>query len=386
MATENSTIPISPITERILQAADTHASLISQIAALEHAPPTLEQQHAYLQDLKANLLDLKKELVKLRAFTSKERKEHQDLRDSFARRYAHKLTGRSEKFVSKIEKEEREYLEAYHNQQVAEEKERYLEDTIAKTEKQITELTVQTKEYHNLKEKAKELYNRVFEGPTPDFPEEDQMELAVENAKVAFADAQSRYNADHEAQIALANAEQVVARAVGFADGALSASTWDLWGGGGLADFLERDNLSKAQSSLSQAQMFLSQAVVLQREIGPFQDVEVANGHIFSDIFFDNVFTDYQFHEKVKKTNLQVKKLFLQVRGEGQKQRARALDSKNNLGEAKAQLSAARTELENIRREVFERVSGVPGSIGVPPAYGTVGSPPPADSSETQHI
>jgi len=371
------TMPSSPITERILQAADTHASLISQMADLEHVPATLEQQETYLKDLDANLLKLKKELGRLRSITSKERKEHQDLRDSFARRYAHKLTGRSEKFVSKIEKEEREFLDAHHNQQVAEEREQYLEETIAETNQRVADLTIQAREYESLRQRSEELYNRVFEGPTPGFPEEDQMELAVENAKSFFTESQARYSSDVFAQSLLAKAEGLIALAVRHSESALSASTWDLWGGGTVADILERDSLSKAQATLSQAQMLLAQAVDRQNAIGPFENVTVASGHVLGDVIFDNPFSDYQFREKIKKTHFQLRALYRQVKNEAQTQKLRTLDSKNNQGDAKAQLTSARSELEQIRREVFERVTGVPCSVGTPPAYDAMGSPPP---------
>ncbi|KAK6536867.1 hypothetical protein TWF281_001076 [Arthrobotrys megalospora] len=366
---------MADIRTRILEAADTHISLISQMEDVEHAPFTLEQQTKYLDDLKGTLSSLKTELEKLRKLTSKERKGHQDLRDSFARRYAHKLTGRSEKFVSKIEKEEREYLDALHNERAAEEKERYLEETISETEQRVAELTTQANRYVNLKEQSEQLYKKVFDGPTPEFPEEDQMEIAVQHAKDFFAEAQTRCNNDQEAAKLMVRAEKSVAKAVKFCDEALSASSWDLWGGGTVADIIERDNLSKAKSTVSQAQMLLGQATGLQAAIGPFDDVKVASGHS-ADIFLDNPISDYEFHKKVKETYVQMRLLHQKVQLELQTQRGRALDSKNNMEDAKTQLATARAELEKVRREVFESVTGIPCSTGTPPAYDAMDSPP----------
>ncbi|KAK6361301.1 hypothetical protein TWF730_005036 [Orbilia blumenaviensis] len=368
-------IAMADIRTRILEAADAHISLISQLSDLEHAPFTLEQQSTYLNDLKKTLSDLKTELEKLRKITSKERKDHQDLRDSFARRYAHKLTGRSEKFISKIEHEEREYLDALHNERAAEEKERYLEETIAETESRVNELTIQANQYTDLKEKSEQLYKKVFDGPTPEFPEEDQMEIAVQHAKDFYAEAQSRSNTDHEAEKLMFKAERTVARAVKFCDDALSASSWDVWGGGTVADMIERDNLSKAKATLSQAQMLLRQAIGLQDAIGPFDDVKIAGGHC-ADIFLDNPFSDYEFHKKVKETYVQMRLLHQKVQLELQAQRGRALDSKNNMEDAKSQLAAARAELDKVRREVFERVTGISCETGTPPAYDAMDSPP----------
>ncbi|KAF3936788.1 hypothetical protein ABW19_dt0203275 [Dactylella cylindrospora] len=368
---------MATLTDRIFAAADTHASLLSQMADLEHAPFTLEQQQLYLDDLKETLTSLKKELEDLRTVTSKERKLHQDLRDSFARRYAHKLTGRSDKFVSMIEKEEREFLDALQTQRAAEAKEKYLEETIAETEARVKELSVQNTQYEALREQAKQLYKQVFQGPTLEFPEEDQMEVAVQNAKEGFAEAQARYDADVEAEKILKKAERIVGKAFDFCQNALGASTFDLWGGGQVADLMERDSLSRAQACLSQAQMLLTQAVGLQSLIGPFPEVAVTQGHVLGDVIFDNPLSDYKFREKVLGTNMEMHKLHRAVKIELQRQKLRALDAKNELGNAKTQLAAARAELDKVRREVFEEVTGIKCVMGIPPAYDAMDSPPP---------
>ncbi|KAF3921940.1 hypothetical protein ABW20_dc0102411 [Dactylellina cionopaga] len=360
---------MSAFRRKLLEAADTHRSLISQIADLEHAPSALKQQTVYLNNLNSTLKTLKTELKKLRATTTKEQNQHQDLRNSFARRYAYSLTGRSEKFTSRIEKEEKEYLEASRDQKLAEEKERYLEETVAETTKQVSELTLQAKEYDNLKLRSDQLYQYVFEGPNPEFPEEDRMEHAVKNSEELVAKTQSRYTADCEAGTILVRTEKVVSNTVGYCKTALSAATWDLWGGGTLADMIERDNLRKAEVSLVRVEMLLDQAMALQRAIGPFSDVKVASGHIIGDIIFDNPISDYKFREKIKKTNAQIIKLHGEVKVEIQKQAGRTRESRINLENATSQLAIARKELENVRREVFERVTGVQCTIKTPPAY-----------------
>lgn len=83
---------------------------MAAIAELDYIPSAVSQQTAYLKDLEVQLRRSEEKLKKLAETTKKERKEHEALRDSTARRLAHKLTGRREKFEARASKEERYVL------------------------------------------------------------------------------------------------------------------------------------------------------------------------------------------------------------------------------------------------------------------------------------
>ncbi|KAJ7452068.1 hypothetical protein B0H11DRAFT_299908 [Mycena galericulata] len=70
------------------------------------------QQESYVAGLRAERAEAAARVRVLERHAKRERKEHEALRDSTARRLAHKLTGRKEKFEAKTSKEEREYVEA----------------------------------------------------------------------------------------------------------------------------------------------------------------------------------------------------------------------------------------------------------------------------------
>lgn len=94
---------------QIRSSASYHLSLLQTLESLQYAPSALNQQSKYLRDLQAELASVKKEVKQLGEKTKKERKEHEELRDSTTRRLAARLKGKSglEKFEAKKEKEER---------------------------------------------------------------------------------------------------------------------------------------------------------------------------------------------------------------------------------------------------------------------------------------
>jgi len=103
----------APSTPQIIRDnAPYHSQILAHISELDYVPSTLSHQISYVQDLEARVQQSETRLKKLSQLTAKERKEHESLRDSIARRLAHKLTGRKEKFEAKESKEEREYVEA----------------------------------------------------------------------------------------------------------------------------------------------------------------------------------------------------------------------------------------------------------------------------------
>ncbi|EEB93451.1 hypothetical protein MPER_07886 [Moniliophthora perniciosa FA553] len=84
-----------------------HAELIKSLEEMQYAPSALTQQTSYLTDLEEQLKVTKEKVDKLSQVTKKERKEHEKMRDSTARKLAARISGKKEEFEAKKEKEER---------------------------------------------------------------------------------------------------------------------------------------------------------------------------------------------------------------------------------------------------------------------------------------
>ena len=98
---------MSETQEAILANATYHSRLLTTIGDLEYVPSAKKHQISYIEDLEGQLATIQKEVAQLAEKTKKERKEHESLRDSTGRRFAHKLMGKAEKYEAKANKEER---------------------------------------------------------------------------------------------------------------------------------------------------------------------------------------------------------------------------------------------------------------------------------------
>lgn len=84
-----------------------HAVLLETIAALDYVPSALDEQRRMIKNLQAQEMETFEKLRELEKTTVKERKEHEELRDSTARRLAAKIAGHKDEFEAKASKEER---------------------------------------------------------------------------------------------------------------------------------------------------------------------------------------------------------------------------------------------------------------------------------------
>ncbi|MEV0822503.1 hypothetical protein [Nonomuraea rubra] len=129
-----------------------------------------------------------------------------------------------------------------------------------------------------------------------------------------------------------------------FLDSARKASTFDVLGGGLLADAFEHDRLTSADKAAWHAQRALD---VFARELA---DTGIAARPVmpkvdtrwFVDAFFDNIISDVLKHQRIEKTRTEVKNLAQWVR-----------ETRANLKGRQTQLLAERTQLLTRRKELL---------------------------------
>jgi len=374
---------MSQLTQALTNAASRNRELLSVLAETDYADKTLQQNAAYIADLDSQIKATDKELKKLHSVTEDERKDHVKYRDSTFKRYAHKLGGKKgeAKFVSKSEKEEREFLAAWQKEREAEERRAELQRALNTANEDRQRFDSDKARNTGAQHDLDQLYASIFSGPTPEVPGEDQLEAAVHNAKQHLEQTQSQYNTENAALEALRRVEdRMEAARAGMAD-ALEMSRFDMMGGGTFVDMMERDALSKAAVALSESLRHMDEARRLQPAIAHVREVHVDMGHMVSDVMFDNIFSDMAQHDRIHESNNQLTEARLQLNGQIDLQIQRAKGSVEALKQARAAMEEARIELQNIRAEAFEKLAGGAGVSGYeaapPPSYtmaeGTVG-------------
>lgn len=103
-----------------------------------------------------------------------------------------------------------------------------------------------------------------------------------------------------------------------------------------------------------------------------------------SDVFFDNFFTDYMFHQKIQQAAMDLRRALGQLQSVvGQSQQHLENLSRQGRDRANA-LESARGKLESTRRGIMEGAGGV-----APPTYTAPGpnpnAPPPSGPAPSYH-
>ena len=359
---------MSQLSSTLAQASQRNHELLSTLSQTDYAAPALMQNIAYITNLQSQIAATAKKLKGLHAITEDERKDHVKYRDSTVKRFMHKLGGEKgkAKFASKQEKEEREFLEAWQKERVADERRDELARALENAENDKGNLESDKVRHDQAQSELDHMYQSIFGGPTPEVLGEDRMEWSVNSARDWYQQCQTQAGSEKHAMEALQRADQTLEKARNDMINAHDMSRMDMWGGGTFTDMMERDALSQAQKNITQSLRHMDEACRTQPAIKHLSDVTIDQGHIMSDMIFDNIFTDAAQHDRIKASEAQLLKSIGQLKGQMREQEQRVKDSQAQLQQASQGLEGARQELQRIRAEACERLAG--GS-DVPPSY-----------------
>lgn len=366
---------MSQLSQQLHEAAGKNRELLTTLSQTDYAPPALRQNEAYIGDLRKQIAQTDQEIAKFHNITEKERKEHTKIRDSVARKYMHKLGGSKgeEKFKSKQEKEEREFMEAWQREREAQERREALGKALESAEQEKKSQEADKSRHDQAQQELDQMYNSIFSGPTPDVPGEDEREHAVYQAREWYNQCETQMRHEKQAMEALDRAQRQLGAARRDMDDALSASNVDRFGGGALFDMMERDALSRGQVKLSECLRAMDDARRSQPAIPDLSEVNIDNGHFMSDVLFDNIFTDMAQHDRIRNSTAQMDRALHHLGSIVGEQNGRLQHAQEQHWQASKQLEDARVELQRIRSQAFEQAEGSGGAgyeqSGAPPAY-----------------
>lgn len=358
-------LTMSNVHDQITSAGPRNAELLDILAKTDYAPAALKQQVAFMNDVQATLKQTNVRISELEQSVQKELKDHEKYRDSTMRRFAYKVGGKKERFEEKASKEEREYFDAVVAKKAAEDERLMLNNQLnqAHQVKQQIEGAAQT--HRKAQEELNELYNSIFAGPTPEFPEEDSKEYPVYEAEKRRAYLQTKLSKGSQAGKLLQEAQHAINTCLNQMFDAKDYSTWDVFGGGLLADGLERNALSKAASSAAQVNMLCDHARRLDGHIPQLHTLQIAQENMLSDVVFDNIFSDLHFQDKIKKSITDIEQAAQFINQQYQLALQRQDGLTKEVAAAEQGLKTARDELQRVRQNTFEQVAAsyVPSSF-----------------------
>lgn len=345
----------------IVNSASKSEELLSTLHGTDYAEAALIQQQTYVQDLQNELSQLAKSICDLESKTKIEKAEFEKYRDSNIKRFAYKLGGSKgkDKFQTRTEKEEKEYYEALEQERAAKDRKDSLDaamkESVARRDTYKRDSDIHSRAQKDLDD----LYNTVFSGPTPSFPDEDRSEWQFTQARERFNAVEQRYRAIWQACDIFNEARKHIATACRHMDDARTASQFDMFSKGVMADMAERNALGRAESEASQVKSLVSQAARVYPEgVQNIPHFDIAQGHLMSDMMFDNVFTDLAFHDKIKQSQEQVLQAQQNVESQFDNLNQHLASQKQELDTAQNALTTARKQLQDMRTQIFSQVSG----------------------------
>ncbi|KAK4175498.1 hypothetical protein QBC36DRAFT_23787 [Triangularia setosa] len=350
---------------KITAASAKNRELLAVLQQTDHALPSLQQQRRLVVDLDGDLRASNHRIAALDRKRKKELQEHEKYRDSVLKRFAYKATGKGEKFEQRAAKEEQEYFEALQEEHRETELNKNLKDQLQQAKRVASDLEREVSQHEDVQRQLDELYSRVFRGPTPGFPEEDEQER-ISNAKTqAYQATKGKAEAESQALKILSEGQLRTKRAVGYMDEALMHSRRDMFGGGSFTDMMERNALSQAGREITSANMLVMQAQRMSPAVKNLPQVDIEQGNLMSDVFFDNIFSDMAFHDKIKTSRVGVVRAAMDMDGQVAAARRRLADLEGELKMREQEMREAREQLQKVRERVFESV----GDATPPPAY-----------------
>jgi DNA repair exonuclease SbcCD ATPase subunit len=224
------------IETKIRDASQRNNELLGILRETDSAVPDLQNHDRYINDLERQIQLNQKKLADLKKKHTKELKDHEKYRDSVMRRFAFKMTGKREKFEERAAKEEREYFDVLQQEHQATQTQKNLEAALGDAQRARPELSAATDRHNSAQKQLDNLYEGIFGGQTPGFPDEDAREQDNRAALDVYRTACSAVEAQLRACRLLEEGEFKARAAVGAMDEALRASVHDMMGGGTFAD------------------------------------------------------------------------------------------------------------------------------------------------------
>lgn len=347
------------LTDRIQKSHGQSSSLLSSLSSTYSDYTTYPQARDQALALQSQLNALTGPLGRLHFNTEKELRDFQELDKSSVRKGFSRLAHRTDKWEASKDKEEQEWKNARQKEEAMKNQQTQLQQQLSQTEQERDRTE---SNWHSHTEKQAELdnlYNSTFAGPTPEYPEQEHARANFDAASVAYNDAARQADTAARALKCLTDADKLLHQANIELANAKDMSDMDMFIGGAGISAKKRDDMNRSQRALMIAERSIFEAHTLTPEVRLMDQMDVgAQGSGFTDVMFDNIFTDMRVADEIKASAVKVQK-GVQINKAQVTEAAQRLERrKDELVQATGRRDDARWELQRLRADIFERVAG----------------------------
>ncbi|KAJ4467317.1 hypothetical protein C8R41DRAFT_51421 [Lentinula lateritia] len=335
--------------QAIAEHSSRHTELLNLLLQLESVPESLKEQTRLVDDLQAELEECEANVARLFENTRSQRRNADPGIISGGLKFSQVFRSRKEKEKDR-EREERNkrlFSEAMAEETKERDRRASLEQALTKAQASKTDFLNKMQEYDTIKAKIDALYTLIFNGPTPGFPKEDELEQLVQASYSVVERAKAGYNSENEALEILSRSERTFRECQAKLKDAIYWATASMLAGGRTAEAKETASLRLANSLALKAQGFVREAQQLSAHIRTLEVPSIAREMPARK---EN---DTEFHEVLKAAAAELGNTYSQLLSERRACADRTADAKVAVQNAEQAVLDRKKELHELRKELF---------------------------------
>lgn len=334
--------------ETIRQAAPLYLDLQRALSESAWALTALPQIKKRLESAEAAAKVTRDNVSKFDKRSKEQLGRFQNLQHHGVRRAWYRTTG---KLDDKLQEEEKAWLKEYELVQAAKARGEEQEKE-AQNARRIYEQCLEARKLHERsQEDLKGLLERLFAGPTPSFPSEDEIEQSLLAAQQRLDNATVLIKREQYVVNALRRAHQCLLGSFQALESSLQMNTIDLFTHGGYADWMVHSALAQARDLAARAQFLVAEVRRIEPSIPHLGDIYIEQDNLVFNIIFDNIFTDLRVRQIIEESLSKIQRAMFIL----QQQVLPEVESRNQ--SAQAQIESSETEVRRLEKAMWnERV------------------------------
>ncbi|KAF9270808.1 hypothetical protein L218DRAFT_952878 [Marasmius fiardii PR-910] len=347
-----------PLGKVVAEYEPRHTELIQAFSDVEHASEALTAQYSKVADLQTQAEEAKSKFERASERVKKEKKQaegsERPFKLSFLRRSnTLKGKGKQKDTETGMPTQSLAYRDAVEEENRERERQNELEYALAEAQMERAALEEKVKECNALNVKLDALYDLIFNGPTPGYPEEDQLEQQVFAAKAVLERVQANFKTEKQAYEYVYRAEKMMRECKSKTKDALQCAATYMFASGRSLQEKEAACIQSANAFALQAVSILQNARQISPEIRPIENLIILHE------FPERAESDGGdvFYGKLKSASSEVSRAHVQLSHERAIYAGRAAAAKSVVEGAEQTLAKYKEELRVLRKRIFENVA-----------------------------
>lgn len=336
------------ITDLSIDKIAKYQRLEERIESLANIPNESDQQRAYLDNLNQTLSGTQRRLDTLTEQREKEYRDVEKLEKLSVASVMARFKGTKDQ---QLEREKIEYLNVLNKEEAADREAQKLYSLITQTQKQVQELENLLKVKNSLENELETLIHQVCEGVSD--PKEDKIEQRLARLEDQIGPITNQRSRIFRARNHLEHAISDLNHALNALDSASGFSTWDILGGGLLADSIKHSRMSDARNRVHNAHNNIQQAKYEYPDIPALRGAYVEEMSFFWDGFMDNIFSDIAAREKIHRSRESVRQALIDASDAEQWLGNKIKDVNNQFTNLNQQIEETKKELIKERKRMI---------------------------------